>query len=77
MEGVGAQHGFPLVRLLPGVHRCLLRVETPERPEGWTAAATTHRDDRGGLDPEMAFRIASVTKMMRSNTAVVGGGSPR
>jgi D-alanyl-D-alanine carboxypeptidase len=51
-------------RLLPGVHRCLLRVETPHRPEGWTAAGTTHRDDRGGLDPEVAFRIASVTKMM-------------
>ena len=34
------------------------------RPEGWTAAGTTHRDDRGGLDPEVAFRIASVTKMM-------------
>ena len=51
-------------RLLPGVHRCLLRVETPRLPEGWTAAATTHPDDRGGLDPEVAFRIASVTKMM-------------
>ena len=36
----------------------------PHRPEGWTAAGTTHRDDRGGLDPEVAFRIASVTKMM-------------
>jgi D-alanyl-D-alanine carboxypeptidase len=51
-------------RLLPGVHRCLLRVEIPQQPEGWTAAATTHPDDRGGLDPEVAFRIASVTKMM-------------
>jgi D-alanyl-D-alanine carboxypeptidase len=51
-------------RLLPGVHRCLLRVETPQRPEGWTAAATTHRDDPGGLDAKVAFRIASVTKMM-------------
>ena len=51
-------------RVLPGVHRCLLRVETPRLPEGWTAAATTHPDDRGGLDPEVAFRIASVTKMM-------------
>jgi D-alanyl-D-alanine carboxypeptidase len=51
-------------RVLPGVHRCLLRVETPHWPEGWTRAATTHRDDRGGLDPEVAFRIASVTKMM-------------
>jgi D-alanyl-D-alanine carboxypeptidase len=53
-------------RLLPGVQRCLLRVETPHRPEGWTAAGTGHRDDRGGLDPEVAFRIASVTKMMTS-----------
>jgi CubicO group peptidase (beta-lactamase class C family) len=51
-------------RLLPGVHRCLLRVEIPQRPKGWTRAATTHPDDRGGLDPEVAFRIASVTKMM-------------
>ena len=32
-------------RLLPGVHRCLLRVETPTWPEGWTRAATTHHDD--------------------------------
>jgi D-alanyl-D-alanine carboxypeptidase len=51
-------------RLLPGVHRCLLRVETPRRPEGWTRAASTHHDDHGGLDAEVAFRIASVTKMM-------------
>ena len=51
-------------RLLPGVHRCLLRVETPHQPEGWTAAATTHPDDQAGLDPEVAFRIASVTKVM-------------
>jgi CubicO group peptidase (beta-lactamase class C family) len=51
-------------RLLPGVHRCMLRVETPHQPEGWTAAATTHPDDRAGLDTEVAFRIASVTKMM-------------
>src|SRR6266540_2581369 len=29
-------------RLLPGVHRCLLRVETPHRLEGWTGAATAH-----------------------------------
>jgi hypothetical protein len=49
-------------RLLPGVQRCLLRVETPRRPEGWTAAATTHPQDRGGLDAEVGFRIASVTK---------------
>lgn len=58
-------------RLLPGVHRCLLRVETPHRPEGWTAAATTHRDDRGRLDAEVAFRIASVTKMMTATALLV------
>jgi D-alanyl-D-alanine carboxypeptidase len=51
-------------RLLPGVHRCLLRVETPHQPEGWTAAATTHPNDRGDLNPKVAFRIASVTKMV-------------
>jgi hypothetical protein len=49
-------------RLLPGVHRCLLRVETPRRPHEWTAAASTHPGDRAGLDAEVAFRIASVTK---------------
>jgi D-alanyl-D-alanine carboxypeptidase len=27
-------------------------------------AATTHRDDHGGLDTDVAFRIASVTKTM-------------
>ena len=58
-------------RLLPGVHRCLLRVQTPHRPEGWTAAATTHPDDRAGLDAEMAFRIASVTKMMTATALLV------
>jgi D-alanyl-D-alanine carboxypeptidase len=58
-------------RLLPGVHRCLLRVETPRQPEGWTAAATTHRDDRGGLDADVAFRIASVTKMMTATALLV------
>jgi D-alanyl-D-alanine carboxypeptidase len=58
-------------QLLPGVHRCLLRVETPHWPEGWTAAGTTHRDDRGGLDPEVAFRIASVTKMMTATALLV------
>src|SRR5215218_5526876 len=58
-------------RLLPGVHRCLLRVETPRRPEGWTAAATTHHEDRGGLDAEVAFRIASVTKMMTATALLV------
>jgi D-alanyl-D-alanine carboxypeptidase len=58
-------------RLLPGVHRCLLRVETPRLPHGWTAAASTHPDDRGGVDPEVAFRIASVTKMMTATALLV------
>ena len=51
-------------RLLPGVHRCLLRIETPGSPEGWTGAATTHPDDGDGFDVDVAFRIASVTKMV-------------
>jgi D-alanyl-D-alanine carboxypeptidase len=58
-------------RLLPGVHRRLLRVQTPRRPEGWTAAATTHRDDRASLDADVAFRIASVTKMMTATALLV------
>jgi CubicO group peptidase (beta-lactamase class C family) len=58
-------------RLLPGVHRCLLRVETPRRPEGWTGAATTHHADGAGLDAEVAFRIASVTKMMTATALLV------
>ncbi len=38
----------------------------PDSPlaRGLDRAATTHRDDRAGLDAEVAFRIASVTKMM-------------
>jgi D-alanyl-D-alanine carboxypeptidase len=58
-------------RLLPGVHRCLLRVETPGWPEAWTGAATTHPDDRAGLDAEVAFRIASVTKMVTATALLV------
>jgi D-alanyl-D-alanine carboxypeptidase len=58
-------------RLLPGVHRCLLRVETPRWPEGRTWAATTHPDDHAGLDAEVAFRIASVTKMMTAAALLV------
>jgi hypothetical protein len=54
----------PLAGCSRGVHRCLLRVETPRWPEGRTWAATTHPDDRAGLDAGVAFRIASVTKMM-------------
>ena len=58
-------------RLLPGVHRCLLRIETSRRPEGWTGTATTHPDDRAGLDAEVVFRIASVTKMMTATALLV------
>ena len=58
-------------RLLPGVHRCLLRIETSRRPEGWIGTATTHRDDPAGLDAEVAFRIASVTKMMTATALLV------
>jgi D-alanyl-D-alanine carboxypeptidase len=46
-------------------------VETPRRPDGWTGAATTHRDDRAGLDADVAFRIASVTKMMTATALLV------
>jgi D-alanyl-D-alanine carboxypeptidase len=58
-------------RLLPGVHRCLLRIETPGSPEGWTAAATTHPDDGDGFDIDVAFRIASVTKMVTATALLV------
>ena len=58
-------------RLLPGVHRCLLRVEILGSSEGWTAAATTHPDDGEGLDVGAAFRIASVTKMMTATALLV------
>ena len=51
-------------RLLPGVHRCLLRIESPLVPEGWTARATSAPLDGENLDADAAFRIASVTKMM-------------
>jgi D-alanyl-D-alanine carboxypeptidase len=58
-------------RLLPGVHRCLLRIETPRSPEAWTGAATTHPDDGRGLDVDVAFRIASVTKMVTATALLV------
>ena len=64
-------------RLLLGVHRCLLRVERPRWPEGWTGAATTHRDDRGGLDADVAFRMPSVTKMMTATALLVLGDQGR
>jgi CubicO group peptidase (beta-lactamase class C family) len=64
-------------RLLPGVHRCLLRVETPRWPEGWTGAATTHRDDRGGLDADVAPRMPSVTKIMTATALLVLGDQGR
>jgi D-alanyl-D-alanine carboxypeptidase len=66
-------------RLLPGVHRCILRVESPHELEPWTAAATTHPDDAGHLDVDAAFRIASVTKMVTATAllALVDQGGCR
>jgi D-alanyl-D-alanine carboxypeptidase len=58
-------------RLLPGVRRCLLRVEFPGSPGGWTAAATTVENDGEGLDVGAAFRIASVTKMVTATALLV------
>src|SRR6266540_30767 len=58
-------------RLLPGVHRCLLRIETPRLLKGWTAAATTHQHDGDGLDGDVAFRIASVTKMVTATALLL------
>jgi len=58
-------------RLLPGVHRCLLRIETPRLLKGWTAAATTHEHDGDGLDGDVAFRIASVTKMVTATALLL------
>jgi D-alanyl-D-alanine carboxypeptidase len=57
-------------RLVPGVRRCLLRVETPRLPEGRTAAATTQHDGEG-LEVDAAFRIASVTKMVTATALLV------
>ena len=59
-------------RLLPGVNRCLLRIQTPRWPDGWAAAATTHPDDDADeLDVDVAFRIASVTKMVTATALLV------
>jgi D-alanyl-D-alanine carboxypeptidase len=59
-------------RLLPGVNRCLLRIQTPRWPDGWSAAATTHPDDDAEeLDVDVAFRIASVTKMVTATALLV------
>jgi D-alanyl-D-alanine carboxypeptidase len=58
-------------RLLPGVHRCLVRIETVRQPEVWTAAATTHPDDADQLDVDAAFRIASVTKMVTATALLM------
>jgi D-alanyl-D-alanine carboxypeptidase len=59
-------------RLLPGVNRCLLRIQTPRWPDGWAAAASTHPDDDADeLDVDVAFRIASVTKMVTATALLV------
>jgi hypothetical protein len=46
-------------RVIPEVHRCVLRVESPHFPEGWARSATTQGDDVDGVDGDVAFRIAS------------------
>ena len=52
--------------VVPGVRRCVLRIENPTGSDDWTGTATTHPDDRHGLDADVAFRIASVTKLVTS-----------
>jgi len=58
-------------QVVPGVHRCVLRIESPHFPQGVAAAATTHDDDAGGFDSDVAFRIASVTKMVTTTALLV------
>jgi D-alanyl-D-alanine carboxypeptidase len=58
-------------RLLPGVRRCLLRIETLQSPGIWCAAATTQLDDGDGSNVDAAFRIASVTKMMTATALLM------
>jgi D-alanyl-D-alanine carboxypeptidase len=58
-------------RLLPGVRRCLLRIETLQPPDIWCGAATTRPDDGDGSDVDAAFRIASVTKMMTATALLM------
>ena len=41
------------------------------RPAGGTLFRTVHRDDPAGLNAEVAFRIASVTKMMTATALLV------
>jgi hypothetical protein len=48
----------PLGRVITGVHRCVLRIESPDFPDGCVAAATTHGDDVDGFDGDVAFPIA-------------------
>jgi D-alanyl-D-alanine carboxypeptidase len=57
--------------VIPGVRRCLLRVEDPTWPGGWTAAATSHPGDGNGLDTIVALRIASVTKLVTATALLV------
>src|SRR4051794_24325500 len=58
-------------RVIDGVDRCLLRVDAPWCPDGWTGSASTHPDDSGAPDVDVAFRIASATKMMTATAILV------
>ena len=55
-------------RLLPGVRRCLLRVESRHLSDSWSGTATTHSADPAPPAPDAAFRIASVSKMVTAAT---------
>src|SRR3954463_5429300 len=47
--------------VVEGVQRFILRVQSPVWTRSWSA--TTHSDD-DGLDPAVAFRIATVPKLV-------------
>jgi D-alanyl-D-alanine carboxypeptidase len=57
-------------RVVPGVRHCLLRIEDPTWPAGWSTAAATHHRNAVRPDPDTAFRIASVTKMITATTVL-------
>ena len=58
-------------RVIEGVDRCLLRVDAPWCPEGWAASVSTHPGADDAADVDVAFRIASVSKMMTAATLLV------
>jgi D-alanyl-D-alanine carboxypeptidase len=51
-------------RILPGVHQCLLRVESPQWPKGWVGAAGAGERRGPASFDRTPFRIASVTKVV-------------